>query len=71
MGSSDKWVGWPYPKWVLVVLLIILIAVGAVGVVVSVQYGGASVVFLLVCGAMGIIFPLLAALLHRRKRMSG
>ena len=70
MGSSDKWVGWPYPKWVLAALLIILIGVGAVAAVVAVQYEEASVAALLVYGAIGLIFPLLGVLLHRRKRRS-
>ncbi len=70
MASSDRWVGWPYPRWVLVALLIILIGVGAVAAVVAVQYEEASVVALLVYGAIGIIFPLLGMLLARRKRRS-
>ena len=70
--NVDRWIGWPYPRWLLIAL-IVLMAVGGVAVsVAAVRYDESSVVEELTSwglyGGLSIIIMTVSILLHRRRK---
>ena len=61
-------VGWPYPRWLLVALTVLMLVLGVVVAIVTVQTGGASWTTLLVTPSLTL--ALIGFSLWRTRRRS-
>ena len=72
-GSKvDRWLGWPYPRWLLFALIVLMAVSGVAVSVAAVRYDGSSVVEELISwglyAGLSAIIMTVSILLHRRRR---
>ncbi len=71
-SRGDRWVGWPYPTWLLIALIVLMAVAGVAVSVAAIRYEESSVVGELVrwglTAALFAIILTVSILLRRRKQ---